>query len=125
MSLLRNLFIALLAAAIPTAFAAGASGSVIWAWSAPTTYADGTALPSGTVITYNLYVGTAGPGSEAATPVQTGISALTVTTTGYSPGQNVCAELTAVVNGLESVKSNEACKAFPNPPGPPTGLTAQ
>ena len=34
----------------------------IWSWTAPTTFADGTTIPSTDAITYNLYVGTAGKG---------------------------------------------------------------
>ena len=96
------------------------NNSAAWSWTAPTTFADGTAIPSTDAITYNLYVGTAGKGSEAATPVQTGITATTVTTSGYAPGAVVCGELTAVVNSIESGRSNEACKTFPDVPSPPT-----
>lgn len=91
-----------------------------WSWTAPTTFADGTTIPSTDAITYNLYVGTGGKGSEATTPVQTGITATTVTTSGYAPGAVVCGELTAVVNTIESARSNEACKTFPDVPSPPT-----
>ena len=97
----------------------------VWSWTAPTTFADGTTIPSTDAITYNLYVGTAGKGSEATTPVQTGITATTVTTSGYAPGAVVCGELTAVVNTIESARSNEACKTFPDVPSPPTNLTAK
>ena len=97
----------------------------VWSWTAPTTFADGTAIPSTDAITYNLYVGTAGKGSEATTPVQTGITATTVTTSGYAAGAVVCGEVTAVVNGVESARSNEACKTFPDVPSPPTNLTAK
>ena len=96
------------------------NNSATWSWTAPTTFTDGTAIPSTDAITYNLYVGTAGKGSEATTPVQTGITATTVTTSGYAPGAGVCGELTSVVNGVESARSNEACKTFPDVPSPPT-----
>ena len=93
-----------------------------WSWTAPTTFTDGTAIPSTDAITYSLYIGTAGKGSEASTPVQTGITALTVTTSGYAPGAVVCGELTSTVNGVSSARSNEACKAFPDVPNPPTNV---
>ena len=96
-----------------------------WSWTAPSTFADGTTIPSTDTITYNLYVGTAGKASEATTPVQTGITATTVTTSGYAAGAVVCGEVTAVVNGVESARSNEACKTFPDVPSPPTNLTAK
>ena len=97
----------------------------VWSWTAPTTFADGTAIPSTDAITYNLYVGTGGKGSEATAPVQTGITATTITTSGYAAGAVVCGEVTAVVNGVESARSNEACKTFPDVPSPPTNLTAK
>jgi hypothetical protein len=110
----------------PSAPAQGTgSGTATWSYTAPTTYTDGSSIASGTSVTYNLYVGTAGAGSEAATPLQTGITALTVTTTGYSAGQTVCGEVTAVVNGVESAKSNEACKSFPLVPSAPSALTVK
>jgi len=95
-----------------------------WAWGAPTTFTDGTAIPSTSSITYNLYVGSGGPGSESSTPVQTGVTALTVTTSGYTDGETVCGKITAVVNGIESAKSNEACKSF-GTPNPPATLTVK
>ena len=96
-----------------------------WSWTAPTTFADGTTIPTSDAITYNLYVGTGGKGSEATTAVQTGITATTITTSGYAAGTVVCGEVTAVVNGIESGRSNEACKTFPDVPSPPSNLTAK
>ena len=96
-----------------------------WSWTAPTTFADGTTIPTSDAITYNLYVGTAGKGSEATTAVQTGITATTVTTSGYAAGTVVCGEVTAVVSGIESARSNEACKTFPDVPNAPTNLTVK
>ena len=122
--------IAVIAAAIITALtgvalAATGTGTATWTWSAPLAYTDGTPIASGTAITYNQYLGTAGPGSEASTASQTGITALTVQTSGYSAGMTVCAQITAVIGGKESVKSNEACKTFPAIPNPPSNLTVQ
>ena len=95
-----------------------------WSWTAPTSYTDGTPIPSTTTLTYNLYIGTAGKGSESPTPVQTGITGLTATTTGYAAGQAVCGTLTAVANGQEGPHSQEACKSFATIPGAP-GLLVQ
>ena len=128
---MRN-FIAL-AACVGTVAALSACSSraqtavnpAVWSWTAPTTFADGTAIPSTDAITYNLYVGTAGKGSEATTPVQTGITATTITTSGYAAGAVVCGEVTAVVSGIESARSNEACKTFPDVPNAPTNLTVK
>lgn len=102
-----------------------AANTADWSWTAPTTFADGTTIPSADTITYNLYVGTAGKGSEASTPVQTGITGVTVTTFGYAAGSVVCGEVTSVVNSVESARSNEACKSFPDLPSTPVNLTVK
>lgn len=117
-------FLACIALGIASAQTTG-TGTATWSWSAPTQYTDGSAIPSTTAITYNLYLGTAGPGSEAATPAQTGITALTATSSGYSAGENVCGTLTAVANGQESAHSSEACKAFPAVPKAPAALAVK
>ena len=110
----------------PHAFAQTTTGGTAkWSWTALADFTNGTAIPSSDAITYNIYIGTAGPGSEASTPVQTGLTAVTVTTSGYAAGQTVCGQVTAVVGGLESVRSNESCKTFPVAPDSPTGLTVQ
>lgn len=96
-----------------------------WSWTAPTTFVSGTAIPSTDAITYNLYIGTSGANSEGTTPAQARMSALTVVTSGYTPGQVVCGQITAVVNGMESAHSNEACKTFPLVPSAPTTLKVQ
>lgn len=83
-------------------------------WSAPTEYTDGTAIPAGTAITYNLYVGTAGHGSESSTPAQNAIRYLSaVYSTNLVAGEDVCATVTAVINGVESAHSNESCSVIP------------
>ncbi len=109
----------------PAHAATSGTGTATWSWTAPTSFTNGTAIPSTDVITYNIYTGTGGPGSEASTPTQAAISGLTVTTSGYAPGQTVCGQITAVVNGLESARSSEVCKTFPVPPAAPTGLKVQ
>lgn len=108
------------------AFAASAPvNTATWTWTAPADFTNGTAIPSSDAITYNLYLGTAGSGSEAATPALTGITADSVTTSGYVAGTTVCGEVTAVVNGMESAHSSEACKSFAPVPKAPAGLTAK
>lgn len=102
------------------------SGTATWAYVAPTQYTDLTVISSTAVITYNLYVGTTGPGSEAATPVQTGIRFTSAITSGYTATEQVCGYVTAVVAGIESPHSLEACEASPpaaKVPGAPGGLT--
>lgn len=99
--------------------------TITWSWNAPTAFTSGIAIPSTDTITYNLYIGTAGSLSEAATPALAGITADTVTTSGYVSGATVCGEVTAVVNGEESARSVEACKQFPLVPNPPGNVTAK
>jgi hypothetical protein len=115
--------IALAAMLVVGVASAQTSGTVNWAYSAPTQFTDGTAIPSTATITYNLYVGTAGPGSEAAAPVQTGIRFTSAITSGYTAGETVCGFVTSVVNGFESPHSPEACGTFSEVPGAPTNLT--
>ena len=127
---MRRAFVACLLGAALLAGIAGAQtppagGSATWSWSAPTSYTDGTAIPSTVALTYNLYLGTGGPGSESSTPAQTGITALTATTSGYAAGVTVCGNLTAVAGGVESAHSAEACKTFPAVPAAPFGLTVK
>lgn len=108
-----------------TAYSQSANNSAVWTWTAPSSFTDGTAIPSTDTITYNLYIGTSGKGSEPTTATQTGITAITLTTSGYTAGESVCGEVTAIVNGVESGRSNEACKNFPNQPNAPTNLTVK
>lgn len=94
-----------------------------WNWGAVTQYTNGATIPATTPVTYNLYEGV-GAGNEAATPVQTGITALTVVTSGHVAGTTVCGYVTAVAGGVEGGHSNEACKSFPGIPKA-TSLTVQ
>lgn len=105
---------ALLAALGLFTYQVAAAHSFAEFWTAPTEYTDGTPIPSGTVITYNWYVGTAGPGSEPATPTQKGLPYLSALySSNLVPGENVCAYVTAVINGVESPHSNESCSVIP------------
>lgn len=97
--------------------------SVTLTWTAPTQNTDGTAITQS--LTYNVYQGP--KGAEAATPVATGVTALTWSgTAGLQPGTTVCWEVTAQDSGGESAKSAEVCKTFaPSVPNPPSNLTEQ
>ena len=95
------------------------NNSATWSWTAPTTFTDGTAIPSTDAITYDIFVGTAGHGSETAATAS-GLTATTWTGSGYKPGAVVCGTVTAIVNGVMSSPSNEACKTFPDVPSAPT-----
>lgn len=88
-------------------------------WTAPTKNTDGSNITA--PLTYNLYTG-ATPGSEGATPSQTGLSGTSSPVT-VAAGATLCAQLTAVANGLESAHSPEVCASAPFPtPNAPTGL---
>jgi hypothetical protein len=79
-------------------------------WTAVTTYADGTAIPSGVAVTYNVYQG---PTATSLTKVASGVTALTSTiTTGLSDGQTYFWSVTAVAGGLEGAQSNVGTKSF-------------
>ena len=77
---------------------------------APTTYADGTPIPSTVPITYNLYQGLS---ATTLVKVASGLTALTNTvTTGLSDGQTYFFAVTAVAGGLEGAQSNVGSKVF-------------
>ena len=101
------------------------SDTATFTWTAPTTFTDGTTIPTSDVITYDTFVGTAGKGSEPGGPTAAGLSVLTWIGSGYAPGTTVCGVVTAIVNGVMSSPSNEACKSFPAVPNPPTNLAVK
>lgn len=85
-------------------------------FTAPTLQADGTAIPTGTTLTYNVYQGTA---SGTEVKVASGVAGSPITiTTGLTSATTFYWYVTAVDSGGESAASNEACKTFPaSPPG--------
>lgn len=78
-------------------------------FSAPTTYADGSAIPTGVALTYNLYQGAKG----ATKPKVGSVSSPATITTGLLAGQSYCWQVSAVANGIEGALSDEGCKTFP------------
>jgi hypothetical protein len=104
-------------------FAQAAAPSAAITITAPTTYADGTPIPSTVPITYNLYQGTS---ATTLVKVASGLTTLTTTvTTGLVDGQTYFWAVTAVAGGLEGAKSNVASKVFAAvPPGSVT-ITVQ
>lgn len=106
--MILGLFLALAFATVSAAQTAGPSATLTWA--APTTYVDGTAIPSTVTITYNVYQG---PSASALVKVASGVTALTDTvTTGLSDGQTYYWAVTAVANSIESAQSNVGSKTF-------------
>jgi hypothetical protein len=92
------------------ALAQAAAPSATLTWGAPTLYSDGTAIPAGVVITYNVYQGTS---ATALTKVASGVTALTDSiTTGLVDGTTYYFAVTAVAGGLEGAQSNVASKTF-------------
>jgi hypothetical protein len=81
-------------------------------FSAPTKYTDGSSIAQGTQITYRLYQGEKG---QQKTLAATLTSTATKVSTGLEAGKEYCWQVTAVINGQESERSNEACKAFAFP----------
>lgn len=115
-----NMRIAVGVAALALIFGAGAAlqaqstpppaHSPIITWTAPTSWSDGT--PLGTVsLSYQVYAGGA-PGSEVKLGTATTATTYTVTPVANS---TQCFQVTAIANGIESVKSGEACIG-PNAP---------
>lgn len=88
---------------------------------APTKFSDGSSIPTGTTITYNLYGALQGQTKVLLAP--------SPLPTCHSVRQNVnpgtqCYEVTAIVAGVESDHSNESCKLIAQPkPQSPSGLT--
>lgn len=82
-------------------------------FSPPTTLADGTALPAGSALSYNVYQGEKGAAKVKVATISASPGSIA---SGLSTGKAYCFELTAVLSGLESVHTNEACKSF-IPPG--------
>jgi hypothetical protein len=105
------------------------SPSLTWYWTAPSQFTDGKAIPSTNAITYNVLLGTAGPGSELTVPNQTGDKFASAVTSGaYTAGMIVCVRIVAVdaaPNTIPSVPSVEFCQVYEPPSqqvSPVTGL---
>lgn len=76
---------------------------------APTQYTDGTDILPGTVVSYRVYQGTCGGQKSLVGEIT---ETTTTITSGLEAGQHYGWEVTAVVNGEESARSNEGCKSF-------------
>lgn len=109
--------LALLAFGAP-ATEAQAAPTVTVSWVAPTTDVNGVALTG--PITYQFYVGTSGKEVKSGNPV----SGLMMNIAAPAPGVQVCVQLTAIVNGIESDKTPETCTVMPfAQPNSPTVVT--
>lgn len=89
-------------------------------WTAPSNYVDGTAIGTA-AITYQLYAGASGKEVKLGNPVTSPPYVISPTP---APGVTECVQVTAIVNGVESAKTPEACGTIPYPaPNTPTVVT--
>jgi len=89
-------------------------------WAAPTSFTDGTAIPSTTAISYNVYGAVQG---QPLVVLQSGVTALSNVRSNVSAGTR-CYAVSAVVNGNESAQTAPICVTVnPPPPAAPTTLT--
>lgn len=79
-------------------------------WTPPTTFVDGTPIVG--AITYQLYVGASGAETKFGNPVTAPPYVITPTP---KSGVTTCGKVTAIVNGVESAQSVEACGTVPFP----------
>src|ERR1700734_1330650 len=87
--------------------------SAALAWSAVTTYSNGTPIPASVAVTYNIYQGTS---ATSLVKVTTGVTAVSSTiTTGLVAGTTYYWSVSAVAAGPEGAQSNVASKVFPPP----------
>lgn len=79
-------------------------------------------------VTYNIYRGTNPPGNEGATPLNsTPITVDSYIDLNVTAGESVDYVVTAVLNGIESIHSNEVTVTVPvlqSDVQPPTNVTA-
>lgn len=115
---MKKIIFALLALLSTNVFSATAP-IVTVNWSRPTLNTDGSAITS--PITYQLYVGTAGHEVIYKTPVTSPPYILVPTP---APGSQVCVQVTATADSVESAPSAEICKTLPkSTPNAPTAVT--
>lgn len=97
-------------------------------WNAVTGYTNGTVIPSGVVVTYNIYETPQVSGACVfpTAPTVTGITALTYTTPAFTAPGTYCYAPSATANGVESAKGNIATAIVANPsPNSPAGTSIQ
>ena len=109
---MRNLVSALTLAIFAPLALAQSSNTATITFTAPTTLADGTALPAGSVLSYNVYQGEQGAAKTMVANIKGSPGSVT---TGLATGKVYCFQVSAVLNGIEGQLSNEACKSFVAP----------
>lgn len=110
----------LLVVALFCASAFGANQAVL-TWVPPTVDINGSPIVD--PMSFNVYQGIKG---QTKSNVQNVTGATLTIGTGLLSGRSYCWELKTLVNSLESVASNEACKDFPAvAPTPSSALTVK
>lgn len=97
-------------------------------WTAPTTFTDGSTIPSTDTISYSVYEATQAIGSTCtsptfSTPVVTGVTTLNWVTPAYTGPGTYCYAVTDTINGVESGFSNTVQTTVPVPKGNPPQAT--
>jgi hypothetical protein len=104
------LLLAVLALPLGVALGQESDPQAIIEFTAPTEFTDGTPIPAGTVITYDVMQG------EGEGSVKSSIGIISETrqtiTAGLEVGKLYCWQVVAIVDGRRSAPSNEACKSF-------------
>jgi hypothetical protein len=119
---MRKIIPLLTALAALCAAGAASATTVTLDWKMPTTYTDGTAIPSTETITTTIFAGASG----AETQLVAGVSGLTWTSGQEPANTKVCFYITAtdVQQGTTSSATNEVCAQIPaETPDAPTNLT--
>jgi fibronectin type 3 domain-containing protein len=115
-----TIFIALLAVGFTAVAQTPRSATITF--SRPTQYTDGTSIAAATALSYKVYAGAKGSASK---PVVATVTSTTATVNTGLPAGETCVEVSVVANGVESSKSNEACKTFPFPATEAVTITVQ
>ncbi len=89
---------------------ARAAEPAVISFSAPTKYTTGEDIPAGTAISYGIFQGKKG---EPKVRVATVTDTTATISTGLVPGVEYCFTATAIIAGVGSAQSAEACKLTP------------
>lgn len=112
---------------LPTAAAkqAGLGNPVTLSWTAPTTNTDGSSIPAGTALAYNIDTVTLAAGACAYTPLASaqGISGLSTPAMTTLPTGTTCFAVDTQNGAIVGPFSNPLCVNVVAPPGAPPGFT--
>lgn len=94
--------------ALGMAAVCSAANEATLTFSPVTEYTDGTSIPAGKTVTYDVYQGLKGAARAKVGSIVSGGKL----TTGLLTGNEYCWHVQAVVDATSSAPSNEACKRF-------------